>query len=78
MGNGPELDCDAMAARGVRVMLQGHQSVAAVVKALQDCYSHLHNGGSPADLRERIASDEEMARITECATYRKWERDFLR
>jgi carboxyvinyl-carboxyphosphonate phosphorylmutase len=78
VGNGPELDCDAMAARGVRVMLQGHQSVAAVVKALQDCYSHLHNGGSPADLRERIASDEEMARITECATYRKWERDFLR
>lgn len=78
VGNGPELDCDAMAARGVRVMLQGHQSVAAVVKALQDCYSHLRNGGSPADLRERIASDEEMARITECATYRKWERDFLR
>ena len=33
---------------GARVLLQGHQPVAAAVKALQECYSHLFKGGAPA------------------------------
>ncbi len=78
VGNGPELNRDAMAARGVRVMLQGHQPVAAVVKALRDTYTHLHSGGSPAGLKAKIASNEEMERLIDGENYKKWQRDFLR
>ena len=32
-----------LAARGVRILLRGHQPVAAVVKALHETYTHLYN-----------------------------------
>jgi len=65
------------AAAGARVLLQGHQPVAAAVKALREVYMHLFRGGAPAELKDRIASPKEMEELTSGATYKQWQRDFL-
>ena len=67
-----------LAARGVRLVLQGHQPVAAVVKTLLEVYTHLQKGGAPADLKSKVASAEEMASVMRHAQYDAWSRDFLR
>ena len=77
VGTAP-LDRKDLEARGVRFCLQGHGAVAAVVKALRETYSHLHSGGAPAALKDRIASPEEMERLVGAERYRSWQRDYLR
>jgi carboxyvinyl-carboxyphosphonate phosphorylmutase len=67
-----------LAARGVRILLQGHQPIAAAAKALRDTYAHLYGGGAPADLQPNIASAQEMARLVEMETYTQWQRAYLR
>lgn len=69
---------EALAAAGARIVLQGHQPVAAAVKAVREVYEHLFNGGAPADLKSRIASNEEMSALTRGDTYKAWQRDYLR
>jgi carboxyvinyl-carboxyphosphonate phosphorylmutase len=66
------------AAAGARVLLQGHQPVAAAVKALREVYEHLHKGGAPADLKSKIASSEEMNAVTRNDIWKGWQKDFLR
>jgi 2-methylisocitrate lyase-like PEP mutase family enzyme len=61
-----------------RILLQGHQPVAAAVKALRETYAHLYDGGAPADLKSRVASPQEMERLVAGGTYRKWQREYLR
>jgi carboxyvinyl-carboxyphosphonate phosphorylmutase len=79
LGNAPaSLKREELAARGARIVLQGHQPVAAAVKALRDCYTHLYDGGAPADLKATIASAQEMEQVTAAATYKKWQGDYLR
>ncbi|MCC7487683.1 MAG: isocitrate lyase/phosphoenolpyruvate mutase family protein [Burkholderiales bacterium] len=79
IGSAPaSLQREDLAARGARVLLQGHQPVAAAVKALRECYEHLHRGGSPAELKDRIASAQEMDRLTGAAEHKRWQREFLR
>lgn len=79
MGSAPaSLRREDLAARGVRILLQGHQPVAAAVKALRDTYSHLYNGGAPADLKSRIASPQDMERLVNGEVYKKWQREYLR
>lgn len=63
---------------GARVLLQGHQPVAAAVKALRAVYEHLHNGGAAADLKDKIASNKEMDELVFAEDYKKYMRDFLR
>ena len=63
---------------GARVLLQGHQPVAAAVKALRAVYEHLHNGGAAADLKDSIASNKEMDAMVFGEDYKKYMRDFLR
>ena len=63
---------------GARIVLQGHQPVAAAVKALREVYEHLFKGGAPADLKSRVASNEEMNKLTRNDDYRNWQRDYLR
>jgi carboxyvinyl-carboxyphosphonate phosphorylmutase len=65
------------AAAGARVLLQGHQPLPAAVKALKEVYTHLYNGGAPADLRDRIASAKEMDALVSAETYKKWQCDYL-
>ena len=66
------------AAAGARVMLQGHPPVAAAVKALREVYTHLYNGGAPADLKDRLASAKEMDALIGGEAYKTWQRDYLR
>ena len=79
IGSAPaSLKRDDLAARGARILLQGHQPVAAAVKALRDIYTHLYKGGAPADYKDKVATADEMERLTGGESYRKWQRDFLR
>lgn len=66
------------AAAGARVLLQGHQPVAAAVKALRETYAHLRGGGAPADLKDRIASAQEMDKLVSGEAYKKWQKEYLR
>jgi carboxyvinyl-carboxyphosphonate phosphorylmutase len=66
------------AAAGARVLLQGHQPVAAAVKALREIYAHLHGGGAPAELKDRVASAQEMDKLVGGEAYKKWQKDYLR
>lgn len=63
---------------GARVLLQGHQPVAAAVKALRAVYEHLHGGGAAADLKDKIASGKEMDALVFGEDYKRYMRDFLR
>jgi len=65
-------------AAGARVLLQGHQPLPAAVKALREVYAHLHSGGAPADLKDRIASAKEMDALVSGDAYKKWQREYLR
>lgn len=67
-----------LAKAGARVLLLGHQPLAAAAKALQETYAHLFNGGAPADLRDKIASGKEMDAYTRVPDYKQWQQDFLR
>lgn len=66
------------ATAGARILLTGHQPVAAAVKALRETYEHLFKGAAPAELKPRIASNEEMNALTRSDAYRGWQKDFLR
>ena len=78
VGSAPaSLRREDLAARGARIVLQGHQPVAAAAKALRDVYAHLHSGGAAADLKDRIASAKEMEQYTRGVEYSQWQRDYL-
>jgi carboxyvinyl-carboxyphosphonate phosphorylmutase len=66
------------AAAGARVLLQGHQPLPAAVKALREVYTHLYNGGAPADLKDKIASAKEMDALVSGEVYKKRQKDYLR
>jgi carboxyvinyl-carboxyphosphonate phosphorylmutase len=66
------------AAAGARVLLQGHQPIAAAVKALREVYEHLHKGGAPADLKSKVASNDEMNAVTRNDIWKGWQKDYLR
>ena len=70
-------DRNALAARGVRIALQGHLPFYAAAKAVYDTLKHLRDGGSPADLNDKVASDELLDIAQKRADYARWQRDFL-
>ncbi len=65
------------AAAGGRVLLQGHQPVAAAVKALKDVYAHFYNGGAAADLKDKIASAGDIDKLVNAGAYKTWQKDYL-
>jgi carboxyvinyl-carboxyphosphonate phosphorylmutase len=71
-------DRKRLEALGGRILLQGHQPVAAVVKALRETYEHLYRGGAPGELKALIASSEEMDRVTLRDEYARRQRDYLK
>ncbi|MBC7780246.1 MAG: isocitrate lyase/PEP mutase family protein [Proteobacteria bacterium] len=78
VGSAPaSLSRDELAARGARILLQGHQPTAAVVKTLTEVYTHLFNGGAPAELKSSIASAEQMDAVTRVGAYKTWQKNFL-
>jgi len=79
IGSAPaSLTREEFATHGGRVVLQGHQPTAAVVKTLTEVYTHLFNGGAPAELKSTIATAEQMEAVTRGAQYKAWQKDFLR
>ncbi|MBM3644162.1 MAG: isocitrate lyase/PEP mutase family protein [Alphaproteobacteria bacterium] len=65
-----------LAARRVRVALQGHQPFAAAVQAVHATLKALREGADPAGLAG-VASPELMKRVTRDAAYAGWTREFL-
>ncbi len=65
-------------AAGARVLLQGHQPLAAAVKVLREVYSHLYSGGAAADLKSKIASNEDMDKMTHNGEYKEWIKSFMK
>jgi carboxyvinyl-carboxyphosphonate phosphorylmutase len=63
---------------GARVLLQGHQPVAAAVKALHEVYAHFYGGGAAADLKDKVAPAKEMDALVANETYRNHIREFMR
>jgi carboxyvinyl-carboxyphosphonate phosphorylmutase len=79
VGPGKTLETrEAFAQAGCRVLLQGHQPVAAAVKALREVYAHLHGGGDPLQLKDKIASGKDMDALVSADDYKRHLRDFLR
>jgi oxaloacetate decarboxylase len=79
VGSAPaSLKREDFAAAGARILLQGHQPVAAAVKALRDVYEHLYKGGAPAGLKDKIASNDEMNAVTRNDIWKGWQKDWLR
>ncbi len=77
VGTALHLKREDLAARGVRFCLQGHGAVAGTAKALRDIYSHMYNGGSPADLKAKFATAEEMDKLLGTESYARLREEFL-
>lgn len=70
-------DKEWLSANGVRIALQGHLPFSAAVKAVHDTLKALREGVPPADLRDTLATDEQMANFTRRAKYQQWSSDYL-
>ena len=77
VGTAPAIRREDLAARGVRLLLQGHQPIAVVVKALRETYIHLHGGGAPSELKSRMATPDEMERVVRAGQYEEWRKKYL-
>ncbi len=60
-----------------RILLQGHQPVAAAAKALQNAYEHLYRGGEPGALKATILSSRELDDLMNADAYAKTRREYL-
>jgi oxaloacetate decarboxylase len=76
-GVGKELrDLNYLAARGVRICLQGHQPFAASVQALYETMKALREATTPENLTG-IADESLMARVSRAQAYAQRVRSFL-
>lgn len=74
---GTELnDRDYLAARGVRIALQGHQPIMAAAQAVYATLKALREGTPPSEL-PGLPQGGLMGRATREADYKRWTRDFL-
>ncbi|MBV1798476.1 oxaloacetate decarboxylase [Siccirubricoccus sp. G192] len=69
-------DRDYLAARGVRVALQGHQPIMAAVQAVHATLKALRDGTPPSEL-QGLPQGGLMGRATREADYKRWTREFL-
>jgi oxaloacetate decarboxylase len=76
-GAGAELDDpDYLAARGVRIALQGHLPIMAAVQAVHDTMKALRSGARPAAI-PGVAPPELMQQVTRDTAYKRWAEEFL-
>jgi carboxyvinyl-carboxyphosphonate phosphorylmutase len=66
-----------LAANNVRIRFLGLGTYKVAVKAIHDTLKHLKNGGSPADLRDREASEELLQAVTRIPELLEWERTYV-
>jgi len=67
-----------LAANGVRIALQGHHPFYAAAKAVYDTLKYLREGGAPADLKDRVASEDLLTIALKQNEYKRWQGDYLR
>ena len=67
-----------LAANGVRIALQGHHPFYAAAKAVYDTLKYLREGGAPAGLKDRVASEELLAVALKQNDYKRWQGAYLR
>lgn len=72
------LDRAALAKHRVRILLQGHQPIAAAAKALRQIYKGLHAGAQPSELSGLTEGPVEMDSLVRVAAYAEHRRRFLR
>jgi carboxyvinyl-carboxyphosphonate phosphorylmutase len=66
-----------LAHRGVRLLLTGHQPLAAALKALRDTYAHLQAGGSVAELKGKIVTGAEQEALLRGEEFKGWQEKHL-
>ncbi len=71
-------DRDYLATHGVRIALQGHQPFYAAAKAVYDTLKYLREGGAPAGLKDRVASEELLAVALKQNEYKRRQAAYLR
>ncbi|MBM3527967.1 MAG: isocitrate lyase/PEP mutase family protein [Alphaproteobacteria bacterium] len=78
LGGVPEdmLDADYLAARRVRICLQGHHSFWASVQGVYDTLKALREGTRPSQLKNIAAADLQK-RVLRQADYDRWTGEFL-
>ena len=78
LGNAPAALADHafLNANGVRICLQGHQPIQAVVQAAYATLKALRDGADPSTL-PGLASPQTMRHVTRADDYERWSRDFL-
>jgi carboxyvinyl-carboxyphosphonate phosphorylmutase len=69
-------DLAYLAARRVRVCLQGHQPIMAAMRAIHETLSALRNGTKPSELTN-LPSAELVRLVTRDDDYKTWTKDFL-
>ena len=75
---GPDLnDEEFLLANGVRVVLRGHQPFFVAMKALYESMAHLHTGGTPSSLRDRVATDDLRKALLRDGDYAQWRDEYL-
>ena len=67
-----------LATNGVRIALQGHLPFYAAAKAVYDTLKYLREGGAPAGLKDRVASEELLRVALKQDEYTRRQSDFLR
>ena len=76
-GVGAELDDPAyLAAKGVRICLQGHLPIMAAIRAVHDTLKALREGVPPAKIAG-VAPEALMQAVTRDKDYKAWIREFL-
>ena len=68
---------EVLADNGVRIALQGHAPFYVAAKAAYDALKHLREGGSPADLRDRMASEALLVISQRRDDYARWQWEYL-
>ncbi len=77
-GAGPELSDRAyLGSAGVRIALQGHMPFYAAAKATYDTLKFLREGGDPAELKTKTASDDLLDIALRLKDYEQWQHDYL-
>jgi len=78
-GAPPELSDRAyLTSRGVRIALQGHHPFYAAATAVYDTLKYLREGGAPAGLKDRVASDELLKVALTQDEYKRRQAAYLR
>src|SRR5215475_3467234 len=71
-------DKSFLASQGVRIALQGHHPFYAAAKAVYDTLKYLRQGGAPAGLKDRVASEELLNIAMRQSDYKRWQSDYLK